>query len=351
MNDSVETVRQFSLRTPDDFHVHFRQGEMLTSVVPHTSKAFGRALVMPNTMPPIVLSEQVSHYRSAILAASGPGFEPLMTIKLLPTTTPEMILAAKKAGIVAVKLYPEGVTTNSNDGVSIDDIGQIYPALRMMQQEDIVLSIHGEKPGIFILDREEMFLSVLAEVARDFPTLRIVLEHITTASAVHAVKALGPGIAATITLHHLLLTLDDVLACKGVGGESLNPHHYCKPVAKREADRRTLRNAAFSGDPKFFFGSDTAPHLKEKKECSSGCAGVWSAPVALPLLVEIFDEAGKLDRLEAFVSEFGARFYGLPLNEKRVTLYQSLSPIVVPEVIDGVVPFWAGKLLKWQIIS
>lgn len=304
---------------------------------------------MPNTNPAIITVSGIVRYRDEIdMAAGNDGFEPLMTVKLTGSTTPAIIKDAKAAGITAVKLYPVGVTTNSADGVSVENIEELFPIFQIMQDQDIVLSIHGELPNKYVLLREELFLVKLAQIALSFPRLRIVLEHITTQAAVTAVCKLPKNVAATITLHHMMITLDDVLCYKQDGGEFLNPHNYCKPVAKSPADRWALLEVVRSGNPKFFFGSDTAPHLCEKKESSCGCAGVWSAPVLLPLLCQTFERYEMLERLEPFVSQFGAEFYRLPLNSGQVTLTEC-EPVIVPPIINGIVPFWAGKGLKWSV--
>ncbi|THB65503.1 MAG: dihydroorotase, partial [Spirochaetaceae bacterium] len=249
MLETMKKPAELILRQPDDMHVHFRQGEMMEAVVTATSNVFARAVVMPNTIPPITTVERVENYRSRIIDAADEGFEPLMTFKILPGMDPDLIAGLKAANVVAGKLYPEGATTNSEDGVS--DVRQIYPVLELMQQHDIVLSIHGEDPAVFSLDREEAFLPVIKQLRKDFPALRIVLEHLTTAAAVEAVRDI-PNIAGTLTVHHLELTLDDLL-----GGE-LHPHFFCKPIVKRPADRDALRRAAMSGEACYFFGSDSA---------------------------------------------------------------------------------------------
>lgn len=342
-------MKTIIIREPDDFHVHFRQGEMLKHVVPYTSRVFRRAMVMPNTTPPILNASDVVRYRQEIVDAAGTEkFKPLMTIKLAASTIPTIIKEAAGTGVVAVKLYPEGVTTNSEDGIKLDDLERLHPVFDAMQKFGIILSIHGEVPDEYVMDREHIFLYTFQKIISQFPRLRVVLEHITTAEAVSVIKHSREGVGATITLHHLMLTLNDVLCDKRGGNEFLNPHHYCKPVAKQSGDREALLHAAFSGDPKFFFGSDTAPHLREKKECDSGCAGVWSAPVALPLLAQIFDNYGQLDRLENFVSVFGARFYSLALNQKTIGLVE-IQPKVVPRLINDIVPFYAGKNIGWEV--
>ncbi len=333
------------LPVPDDMHVHFREGSMMGAVVPHTSSVFGRALVMPNTSRPVLTSEDVLAYGRAVsmaAMASRPGsvpFVPLMTVKLTKASTPSVLRQARLAGAVAAKFYPEGVTTNSEDGVP--DVRALADSIAEMERLDMVLCLHGEVPGAFCMDREVLFLDSLRWLASEYPGLRIVLEHVTTASAVYEVERLREGVAATITVHHMFHTLDDV-----VGG-MLNPHAFCKPIAKTESDRVALRSASISGNPKFFFGSDTAPHLRGRKECASGCAGVFSAPCALEALALAFDECSALERLPGFASEFGADFYRLPRNEGTVSL--SREAWRVPDEVDGVVPFMAGKSLPWRL--
>jgi dihydroorotase len=301
---------------------------MLQLVSPWTARDFARALVMPNTQSPIRIAEEALVYRQAVLdACLCSSFNPLMTIKIGPWTTPAIIEEAKSAGIVAGKVYPEGVTTNSDDGArSVDDL---FPVFEAMEKHGMVLSLHGEDPDAFCLDREVAFLPTLRRIAAIFPRLKIVLEHITTQAAVTEITALPDTVAATITVHHLLLTLDDVV------GREIDPHHFCKPLAKRPSDRDSLRAAALSGSPKFFLGTDSAPHALDKKEGASGCAGVFSAPTAIPLLAEFFEEAGCLHRLEAFTSEFGARFYDLPLNEGVMRLTKVTPPRVGCPTVGG----------------
>ena len=331
------------IRMPDDFHVHFRQGMMLKGVVNHTASQFKRAMVMPNTEPPIRNGEDVKRYHQEILDGIDPqyqGFEPLMTFKITPATTVEDVKSV--AGlVVAGKLYPDGVTTNSHGGVT--DFQAIYPVFEAMQEHGIVLSLHGEKPGEFCLDREERFLATLVQLVQDFPSLKIVLEHASTKAAIDLVEKLPDTVAATITLHHLQLTLDDVV------GTLNHPHYFCKPIPKRYEDRDALLRAAFSGNPKFFFGSDSAPHLKERKECSEGCAGVFTAPVTMSSLLTLFMEHEQLDRLEDFVSVFGAKFYGVGLNEEKIQLVQE--DWKVPDGYSGIVPYKAGETLSWKVLS
>ena len=346
-------MTRLKIRRPDDFHVHLRQGEMLRHVVVATAVSFGRALVMPNTTPPIRTGADAVAYRERICAVAKEemgermwGFRPLMTIKLLASTTPEIVREAAKVGVVAGKLYPAGVTTHSDDGVQVDERGieMLRPVFEAMQDVDMVLCLHGEMPGVFCLDREGSFLGTLRAIAVAFPRLRIVLEHVTTAAAVAMVLLLPPTVAATVTAHHLVLTLDDVV------GDRLRPHHFCKPIAKYESDRLALVAAVTSGSPKFFLGTDSAPHARETKECDGGCAGVYTAPVAMEVLAEVFEQQGALDRLEGFTSRFGARFYGLPLNEGYIELVKE--PVDVPkELPGGLVPFRAGTKLSWLIQS
>ncbi|KKR45430.1 MAG: Dihydroorotase [Parcubacteria group bacterium GW2011_GWA1_40_21] len=335
-------LKEFSMRIGDDFHCHLRRGDMLGKVLPFTASMFGRAVVMPNTEPPILdrfdphlYYKEIHQYKRN---QSYSGFSPIMTIQINESTSPSMIEGASLEGVAAGKVYPIGVTTNSANGVR--DFGKISEVFKRMQETGMLLLLHGEKPDTFCLHREKEFLNTLLKINKEFPELKIVLEHITTRVAVWAVKELK-NVAATITAHHLLLTLDDVV------GDLLSPHNFCKPIAKSPKDRLALLEVATSGNPKFFFGSDSAPHLKERKECSSGCAGIFSAPVAVPLLVEIFEKADRLDKLENFVSTFGAVFYDLPLNKDKITLVKK--DWIVPESYDGIVPFLSGKKLSWQV--
>jgi len=323
-------------------HCHLREDSVLQSVIGFTTRCFQRAVIMPNLTPPILTAEDMTRYEKKIKQYSGASFKPLMTIQLTEDTTPVMIAEAKEAGAVAAKLYPRGVTTNSESGVA--DFKKIYPALTEMQKLKILLLAHGESPDpeIFCLDREIAFLHTLRGVVNDFPNLKIVLEHITTEDAFVEMLSMPRNVAATITVHHLLLTLDDVI------GGLISPHNFCKPIAKRASDKRALLEAVTSGGRKFFYGGDSAPHLKEKKECSHGCAGVFNAPVALALLAQIFEEQGALNRLENFVAKFGADFYGLPYNTKTIELRKE--KWVIPDDYNGIVPFMAGQTLNWQVV-
>ncbi len=335
---------RFTMRAPDDFHVHFRSGDMMRAVVPHTARQFTRALVMPNTNPPVLDEEEMAAYEEdirAFLAFKNLSLEPLMTIQIVEDMDPARIAKAKRRGAVAGKVYPRNMTTNSANGVA--DYRKLWPVFAEMEEYGMLGLFHGEHPdpATFCLDREARFLDILQSIAEDFPGLRIVIEHVTTAAAVDCVACLGNNVAATITVHHLYLTLNDVI------GGSLAPHHFCKPVAKRHEDLLALIGAATGGNPKFFLGTDSAPHLREAKECASGCAGVFTAPVAIPLLLQLFEYNGHVNKLENFCSGFGADFYGLERNEGAVTLVKD--PWVVPPLYDGVVPFWAGKEIVWRM--
>jgi dihydroorotase len=332
-------MQKITLRKPDDMHVHLRQGDMLTEVAPYTAAQCARAIVMPNLTPPILTAEDVVRYREEIEQAAGSSFKPLMVFKIVPSTTPAMVTELKKVGVTAGKLYPEGVTTNSEDGVK--DIPALYPVFKEMEKQGIVLCLHGEVPGVFCLDREAAFLPVLDDIAKNFPKLKVVLEHITTAAAVEQIKRLPANITATITVHHLELTLDEVI------GEKIRPHHFCKPIAKRPEDKAQLLDAAISGNPKFFLGTDSAPHTVETKECSAGCAGVYTAPVMLEVLAEVFERMESLDKLEDFTSRFGAEFYGLPLNTETVELEKKTWK--VPAQYGPVVSYKAGEELTWKM--
>ncbi|MGA1286189.1 MAG: dihydroorotase, partial [Rubrivivax sp.] len=309
--------QQLTLRRPDDWHLHLRDGAAMASVLPWTARQFARAIVMPNLRPPVTTAAMAQAYRQRILAAlpEGLSFEPLMTLYLTDNTPPDEILRAREAGVVALKLYPAGATTNSDAGVT--DIRRTWRTLEAMQREGLLLLVHGEVTDseIDIFDREAVFIDrVMTPLRRDFPELKIVFEHITTREAADYVAEAGPRTAATLTAHHLLYSRNALF----VGG--LRPHWYCLPVLKREVHRQALVRAATSGHPRFFLGTDSAPHaaaLKEQSVCGAGC---YTAPAALELYAEAFEAAGALDRFEAFASLNGPAFYGLPPNEDRVTL-------------------------------
>lgn len=337
-----------TLRSPDDFHVHLRDGDLLRRVISHTSFYFRRALVMPNTKRPILNYQHALQYKNRIERAavrSANEFTPLMTIKLTGNTTRQNIIDAKTAGIVAVKLYPIGVTTNSLDGVDPTRMHiQLASVFRTMEECGMVLCVHAELPGVEPMARERLFLTILARLIDNYPDLKIVVEHVSSREAVDFVKSYDRNVAATITVHHLMLTLGDVV------GDKLRPHHFCKPLPKTEYDRLMLQRAAISGDKRFFFGSDSAPHFRTKKECDHGAAGVFSAPVALPCLAAIFEGSGDgwQLKLENFVSKHGAEFYGLPLNTGTVTLKKT--QWLVPSRFVGIVPFKADEILEWRVV-
>jgi dihydroorotase len=334
-------MEKLTIRAPDDFHVHVRQGEMLGPMVQATARYFKRALIMPNTTPPIATAGDVARYRQEILAVSPSGFQPIMTFKVLPTTTVSQVWEIHHRSWAVGKLYPDGVTTNSEGGVR--DFRSLWSVFGAMQHCNLVLCLHGETPDVFCLDREEKFLEVLAEILEDFPRLKVVMEHLSTAAAVDFVANYQDrNLGATVTVHHLDLTLDDII------GGSLSPHHFCKPVAKRPQDRERLIEAVTEKDQtRFFLGTDSAPHLRADKECDCGAAGVFTAPLALPLLAEIFEAAGALDQMERFTSVNGAEFYRQPLNEGQITLVRE--EWTVPKEYDGVVPLRAGQTIQWKV--
>ena len=341
-------MKRITLIRPDDWHIHLRDGMALQTTVPHAAHQFARAIVMPNLRPPVTTTASARSYRERILAAvpAGPAFEPLMTLYLTDNTTAEEIRAARDSGIVhGVKLYPAGATTNSDSGVT--DLERIYPALEAMVETGLPLLVHGEvtDPEVDIFDRELRFIEDrLAPLLQRFPGLRVVLEHITTRDAVQFVRAAPESVAATITAHHLLLNRNHML----VGG--IRPHHYCLPVLKRETHRQALVEAAISGEPRFFLGTDSAPHAREDKESACGCAGMYTAPSAIELYAEAFDVAGALDRLEDFANRFGPAFYGLPVNGDTITLEQTdwELPTSYPFGDTSVVPLRAGATVHWR---
>jgi dihydroorotase len=342
-----------TIRRPDDWHVHFRDGDMLSAVVPYTARAFGRAIVMPNLAPPLTARAEVRAYRDRIKAAVPKGviFEPLMTAYLTDTITPAEIAAgfADKTW-VAAKLYPAKATTNSDFGVS--SVRAVLPVLEKMAEIGMPLLVHGEvtDPSVDIFDRESLFIdTVLALLCDRLPELKIVFEHVTTADAVAFVKSRPQNVAATITAHHLHINRNAMFQ----GG--MRPHFYCLPVAKREIHRLALRDAATSGDPRFFLGTDSAPHLARDKESACGCAGLFTAPSALAAYLQVFEDESALDRFEGFASLHGPAFYGVPINETRVTL-QRTQPERAERVAaqisardQHIIPFWAGEALLWEM--
>jgi dihydroorotase len=334
-----------TIRRPDDWHVHLRDGEMLQRVAPYTARQFGRAIVMPNLAPPIVSVDAARDYRKRILEATVPGFTPLMTCYLTDDVNPDEIARGFDEGVwLAAKLYPAGATTNSASGVT--DIRYIYPTLARMERIGMVLCVHGEVTDrdVDVFDREAVFIErTLSAIVRDFPELKIVLEHITTAEAAEFVAGAGDKVAATVTPQHLVINRNALFA----GG--LRPHAYCLPVAKRERHRLAVRKAATSGSPQVFLGTDSAPHAREAKESACGCAGIFNAPFALESYAAVFEEEDALDRFEAFASLNGAAFYGLPPNETSVTLARTDTQ--VPDDVEGLVPFHAGETLRWRFLG
>jgi dihydroorotase len=336
-------TQTLTIRKPDDWHVHLRDGDMLLKVAPYTARQFARAIIMPNLVPPITTADAARAYRKRIVEATAPGFMPLMTCYLTDQASPDEIARGHAEGVwIAAKLYPAGATTNSASGVT--DLRNIYPALARMEKIGMVLCVHGEvtDPDVDVFDREMVFIDrILTRIVSDFPELKIVLEHITTSDAVDFV-ATG-RIGATITPQHLIINRNALFA----GG--LRPHAYCLPVAKREEHRLAVRRAAVSGWPNVFLGTDSAPHARYAKESACGCAGIFNAPFALESYASVFEEEGALDKLEAFASINGALFYDLPVNEETVTLERAETE--VPTEIEGLVPFHAGETLRWRLLA
>ncbi len=351
MTDTAELPLEtttLTLRTPDDWHLHVRDGEMLTTVMPYTAAQFGRAIIMPNLAPPVTTVAAGEAYRQRILDAlpAASNFTPLMTCYLTDSIDADEVAAGHKAGLfTAAKLYPANATTNSAHGVT--DIKHIYPVLERMQAIGMPLLVHGEvtHKEVDIFDREAVFIErIMTPLLKDMPELKVVFEHITTADAASFVAESGPNIAATITPHHLQFNRNAIFE----GG--IRPHYYCLPIAKREIHRLALRKAATSGSEKFFLGTDSAPHMAADKESACGCAGLFNAPYALESYAMVFEEEGALDKLEAFTSLNGPAFYGLPLNDGTVTLEKADSP--VPDSITApggsLIPFHAGETLGWR---
>ncbi len=342
---------QITLTMPDDWHLHVRDGEALSSVLPFTARQFGRAIIMPNLTPPVTTTEHALAYRQRILDAlpGGMSFQPLMTLYLTDNTPPEEIVRAKASGhVYGVKLYPAGATTNSQSGVT--DIRLCDATLAAMEREGMPLLVHGEVTHnhVDIFDREAVFIEeVLTPLVARFPALKVVFEHITTEDATSFVLDAPDNVAATITAHHLRLNRNDML----VGG--IRPHNYCLPVLKRERHREALVAAATSGNPKFFLGTDSAPHSRGDKEQACGCAGSFTAPAAIELYADVFDAAGHLDRLEGFASHFGPDFYGLPRNAGTLELERRewTVPASYPYMDTEIVPFMAGERLGWSMVE
>jgi dihydroorotase len=343
---------QLKIRRPDDWHLHLRDGAMLRGVLPHSAD-FARAIIMPNLVPPVMTGADGEAYRAQILGAlpKGQNFTPLMTLYLTETTDAADVVAAYQAGIIhAVKLYPAGATTNSHSGVN--DFTKVQGVLEAMAEAGVTLCVHGEvtDPDIDIFDREAVFIDrVLDPLRRRTPGLRIVMEHVTTKEGVDYVMANEVDLGATITTHHLIINRNAIF----VGG--IRPHYYCLPIAKREHHRLALRDAATSGDKRFFLGTDSAPHVDAAKECGCGCAGIFSAPVTMSCLAHVFEQDNTLDRLEAFTSLNGAGFYRLPVNDEMITLEKSDEALSVPETImtgaGPVTVFDPGFKLHWKVLQ
>ena len=342
-------MEQFTITRPDDWHLHLRDGQAMASVLEDTVRRFGRAIVMPNLKPPVRTTQQALHYRDRILGElpEGSTFEPMMTLYLTDDTPPEEIARAKLSGRVhGVKFYPAGATTHSDAGVT--RISRCFAALEKMEQLGLPLLIHGEvtDPAVDVFDREKAFVDeVLGPIVERFRDMKVVLEHVTTRDAVQYVEVTGPNVAATITPHHLLLNRNALF----LGG--IRPHHYCLPVLKREEHREALVEAAISGNPKFFLGTDSAPHSRGTKEAACGCAGVYSAHAAIELYAEIFERAGALDKLEAFASFHGADFYRLPRNAGSITLRKETwtVPGEIPFGAATLVPLRTGESVGWRL--
>lgn len=355
--NSAEQHSELTLIQPDDWHIHLRDGQALSTTVPHAATSFNRLICMPNLVPPVKTSEQAIAYRQRIMEAlhnseldeqRKRAFDPRMVLYLTDHTQPEDIKAAAASGVIqAVKLYPAGATTNSADGVT--DIGRCTDVFATMEKHGVPLLVHGEvtHDHIDIFDREKRFLDdVLSPLIGKFPALKIVVEHITTSDAADFVLAQDKQVAATITPQHLLFNRNHLL----VGG--VRPHFYCLPILKRQSHQKVLLDVATSGNPKFFLGTDSAPHATHRKENACGCAGCYSATIALPLYATAFDSVGKLDKLEGFASRFGAQFYGLPINDSHITLIKT--PMTVPKHYDylgdaSLTPLMAGESLPWSL--
>jgi dihydroorotase len=342
-------MRRITIARPDDWHLHLRDGEHLRAVLPDTARRFARAIVMPNLKPPVTTTALALEYRGRILAAlpAGARFEPLMTLYLTDNTRPEEIAAAHASGRVhAVKYYPAGATTNSDSGVT--DIAKCARVLEAMEKHGLPLLVHGEvtEPAVDVFDREKVFIErVLAPLLGRHAGLKVVMEHITTREAAVFLTAAPPRVAATITAHHLLLSRNALFA----GG--IRPHHYCLPVVKRETHRQALVTAAASGNPRFFLGTDSAPHARHTKETDCGCAGIYTAHAGIELYAEVFAAAGALDRLEGFASRHGPQFYGLPVNRDTITLVEETWPVPEDTAFgaDRLVPFRAGERVGWRL--
>ncbi|KAF5831142.1 dihydroorotase [Dunaliella salina] len=350
--NSTAPSTSLTITAPDDWHLHVRDGKAMASVVPHTAQHYRRAIIMPNLTPPVTTAQAAIDYRQRILAcvppSRAPFFQPLMTCYLTDRTTPDEVEAAKEAGVVAYKLYPAGATTNSDSGVT--DILKVVDTLKHMANIGMPLLMHGEvtDPSVDMFDREAVFIHTkLIPLLDQVPNLKVVMEHITTKDAAEFVASAPPNIAATVTPQHMLLNRNALFA------KGLRPHNFCLPILKREKHREAVAEKATSGSPKFFLGTDSAPHPKGAKESSCGCAGMYTAPISLGLYATAFEAAGRLSNLEAFASFNGPGFYGLPPNEGKVTLVKQ--PLLVPDHYsfgEGVVvPMWAGEEISWQVAA
>ena len=340
-------LERLTITCPDDWHVHLRDGEVLAHTVPATARTMQRAIIMPNLVPPVMNADQAMAYRKRILAqAQGSSFDPLMVLYLTDNTTPQMIAEAKQAGVVAVKLYPAGATTNSSSGVT--DLGKLHEIAAALTEHSMPLLVHGEvtHADVDIFDREKRFLDdILVPLTAKHPQLKIVVEHITTKDATDFVRSQNSNVGATITVQHLAFNRNHLL----VGG--VHPHLYCLPVLKRNTHQHALQEAVISGNPKFFLGTDSAPHAKGAKEAACGCAGCFSAYAAIELYAEIFEDLGALDKLEGFASFYGADFYNLPRNSNTLTLIKKpwQAPTELPFGQQIIVPLRAGETLRWQV--
>ncbi|MEJ2608764.1 MAG: dihydroorotase [Candidatus Thiodiazotropha sp.] len=341
---------QITLTQPDDWHLHLRDDSAMVSVVAHTAERFARAIVMPNLKPPVTRTEMALAYRQRILDAlpAGSDFEPLMTLYMTDRLTPEAVIQAKQSGVIhGMKLYPAGATTNSDAGVT--NMHKLYPVLECMQRESLPLLIHAEvtDKSVDIFDREKVFIDKhLLPLRRDFPELAMVFEHITTQDAVEFVRESEGPIGATITVQHLMFNRNAML------GGGIHPHYYCLPILKRESHQAALIDAATSGNPRFFLGTDSAPHPQHAKECACGCAGCYTAHAALELYAEVFENAEAMDKLEGFASFYGADFYGLPRNKRQITLHKTewMPPESYQFGEDRVIPLRAGQPVRWQLV-
>jgi dihydroorotase len=345
--------QSLTIRRPDDWHLHLRDGAMMAGVIGWSADHIARAIIMPNLVPPVVTGADAAAYRERILVAvpEGAAFEPLMTLYLTETTDPEDVAAAAASGLIkAVKLYPAGATTNSASGVG--DFGRVAGALERMAEIGLPLCVHGEvtDPEVDIFDREAVFIDrVLDPLRRRTPGLNVVMEHVTTSDGIDYVRSAATGLAATLTTHHLIINRNHILA----GG--IRPHYYCLPIAKRESHRLAVRQAATSGDARFFSGTDSAPHTDPLKEAACGCAGCFTAPNSLSCLAHVFEDDGALDQLERFVSLNGPAFYGMPVNQDTITLVKQPDPMAYPAKIETgagpVTVFDPGFPLRWRIES